>query len=598
MNEQILVTLMMIGFLSTMSQLVAWWVKIPSILFLLLAGIIAGPITGYLSPDKLFGDLLFPVVALAVAIILFEGSLTLKFSQIKGHGKSVLIFIFCGAIITWTGVTATAHYLLSLDWHLSALIGAILIVTGPTVIMPILRAVHPTAKIANMLKWEGIIIDPFGALFAILVFDLIISGQDRDLFDTFMAFIQMIGVGAAVGFAGGYILAEVLRRHWLPDFLINILVLNSVLLLFVISDSIYHETGLLTVTIMGLYLGNAKHVDLEEILSFKETMSTLLISGLFIVLGARVTLAALTPVITSAIILFIMMQFLIRPIKVFATTYKSSLTWQEKAFISWVAPRGIVAAAIASLFEIRLIQMGYPGAEIITPLIFLIILFTVIIPSLTAGILAKFLNVAAPETGILMLGASQVGRKVAKILEKHDIQVTLADTSWENISSARLDGLTTYYGNPTSEYADFNLNTIGIGKLLSITPNTELSVIAGLRFSKEFGKKNIFYLQTGHESNLDEKYRISKQHRGTMLFTENLTYQKLNGYLDEGAEIRSTTLSDKFSYEDYTNKNKGQIIPLFAFDGKDKLHLFAVDKEVKPKHNWTILSLWLNQATE
>jgi NhaP-type Na+/H+ or K+/H+ antiporter len=593
MDSQTTLLLMIIGMLSTLCQLFGWWLRIPSILFLLITGIVLGPLTGFFNPDELFGDLMFPIVSLAVSVILFEGSLTLKFNQINDQKRYFLRFIGLGGLITWLGISLAAHWVLTIDWSLSALIGAMLVVTGPTVIMPMLQAVRPHNNVAQLLKWEGIILDPLGALLAVLVFDFIASGQGQGLwFHSLAYFSQMFITGSLIGFISGCLLSELILSYLLPKFLMNIVVLNVVLAVFVLANHCYPETGLLAVTVMGLTIANRKDIDLTSILDFKETLSTLLISNLFIILAARLSFSSLGPVVIPSLVLFCLMQFVVRPFKVIATTMDSNLDFAHKILVSWIAPRGIIAAAIATLFEIKLGDMGYKHVEFITPLIFLIIVYSVLLPSLTAGVLAKALKVSDPEpSGILIVGANCLARAIATIFKKHGVSVVLADSSWDDISAARFDGLTTYYGNPVSEHADYNLNLLGIGSLLTITSNAELGVIAGLRFSSDFGKKNIYYLQTQQEQLSHDKYLVSRQHRGYQLFNEQITYEELSLLLQQGGELRSTVLSEQFDYDAYIKINTHHYIPLFAFDPKDKLFIFSTRRSVKPTTGWTIVSV-------
>lgn len=600
MDAKITAVLMSIGLLSTLCQLLAWWFRIPSILFLLIAGVLLGPITGIFDPDQLFGDLMFPIVSLAVSVILFEGSLTLKFNQITEQRHYISNFIILGTLITWVGIGLAVHFILHVDWSLCALIGAILVVTGPTVIIPMLRAVRPHNDVAQMLKWEGIILDPFGAILAVLVFDFITSGQGQGVWlHSIVYFIKMFVTGTLIGFVSGMLLSEFMLRIFLPKFLLNIVVLNFVLAVFVVANYFYSETGLLAVTVMGLTLTNRKGVDLGSVLDFKETLSALLLSSLFIVLAARLNLANLKPMIIPSLIIFIFMQFVIRPFKVLVTTIGSKLDFAHKVLVAWIGPRGIIAAAIASLFEIKLTEMGYQNIAFMTPLVFLIIIYSVLLPSVTATFFARLLKASDPEpNGILMIGANYLARTIAAILKKQNLSVVLADSSWEDISAARLAGLATYYGNPVSEHADYNLSLLGVGKLLAVTPNTELGVLAGLRFSTEFGKKNIYYLQTKHEKLSNEKYLVAKEHRGSMLFGENITYEGLTAVLEKGGEIRSTILTQQFDYETFVKTNTHHYIPLFALDTKNKLHTFAHGASVKPAVGWTIVAAHTEKTLE
>ena len=291
LSEHLMLTIAAITLIGGACQWLAWRLRLPAIVFLLLTGIVIGPVTGWFDPDALLGPLLFPFVSLSVAVILFEGSLTLKFSEIRGIETVVRRFVTSGTLVTWSVTTIAARLIADLSWELATLFGAFMVVTGPTVIVPMLRTVRPTANIANILRWEGIIIDPIGALLAVLVFEFVVSAGAGDaLGATVLAFISVIAVGTASGLAAGYALGEALRRDWLPTYLYNTITLAAVFCSFSVSNAFIEESGLLAVTVMGIYLGNRRGVPIDEILSFKESLSLLLITVLFILLAARLDL--------------------------------------------------------------------------------------------------------------------------------------------------------------------------------------------------------------------------------------------------------------------------------------------------------------------
>lgn len=341
------IILVVVGLISITCQFVAYRVKLPAILFLLIAGIVVGPVTHTIDADSLFGELLFPIVSLSVAIILFEGALTLKLNDIGGHGAMVRNLCSIGVIITWLIVTPAAHYGLGLSWELAALLGAIVTVTGPTVIVPMLRSVRPSSKIANILRWEGIIIDPVGALFAVLVFEFILAQQDA-LQHTLFAFGLTLIIGFGIGAATGYILGIALRKNWIPYYLQNTAVLTLMLGSFAISNFFAHESGLLTVTIAGMILANMRNVNVDGILEFKETLSVLLISALFILLATRIEFSAIQSLGWGALVVIAVVMFVARPISVFISSFGADMTVKELAVLSWIAPRGIVAAAVSA----------------------------------------------------------------------------------------------------------------------------------------------------------------------------------------------------------------------------------------------------------
>jgi CPA1 family monovalent cation:H+ antiporter len=380
-----LLLLSLIGLLGLLCQWAAWRVKLPAILFLLLTGILLGPVTGLLDPDALFGDLLFSFISLSVAIILFEGSLTLKRSELSEVGSVVKNLVTYGALLNGVIVTICTHYLTGISWSLSALFGAIMVVTGPTVIMPMLRTVRPNAVLARTLRWEGIVIDPLGALLAVLVFEWIVAHQiGTNLLHVFSIFGQTIAVGSVLGGGVAYSYGLLLRHRFIPLYLHNFSAIVVVTSTFAVSNILMHESGLLAVTIMGIWLANMRGVHTRDILNFKENLTLMLVSTLFIVLSARLQFDGLITLGWGALGVLLVMQFIARPVKVFLSTINSTLSRNERLLLAWVGPRGIVAAAITAVFALKLELMNIPHAELLVPLAFSVIIGTVVIQSATA----------------------------------------------------------------------------------------------------------------------------------------------------------------------------------------------------------------------
>ncbi|PHS24660.1 MAG: sodium:proton antiporter [Methylophaga sp.] len=594
MEHHAVIALSVIGVVATLCQWFAWWVKLPAIVFLLLAGLVLGPLTGWLDPDALFGDLLFPIVSLCVAIILFEGSLTLRFDQIRDLQKVVRNLLTFGVLIIWAIIAVATHYLLHFTWELSLLFGALMVVTGPTVIVPMLRTVRPNAKISNILRWEGIAIDPIGAILAVLVFEFILSGQNEaatSLGHTFFIFGKTLAVGTAIGATAGYLLGLILRKHLLPEYLHNVATLTLVFAVFALSNYLTEESGLLTVTVMGIWLANMKDVSVEDILDFKESLSILLISGLFILLAARLDFAQFEAIGIAGILLFLIIQFIARPIKVFLCTLGSDLTWQEKTLLSWIGPRGIVAAAVSALFSLRLQDLGVAQADLLVPLAFTIIIGTVFLQGATAKFLANKLGVAEPDDkGFLIIGANLVARTIASALNNNGYRTRLTDNSWTNITAARMAGFDTYYGNAVSSHADRHLDLIGLGQVLTLTPQKELNALAGLRYRSEFGSNHVFSLSTDKEDK-EQSSRTNINHKAKVLFGDDVTYSKLASLISKGASTKQTNISENFSYQDYQQQYGKRAIPLFAFNAKSQLHFFTNGDELIPDADWIIISL-------
>ncbi|KGM06134.1 Sodium/hydrogen exchanger family protein [Methylophaga thiooxydans] len=598
MNQEAVVALSMIGVVAIFCQWFAWWIKLPAIVFLLIAGIVLGPLTGWLNPEALFGDLLFPMVSLAVAVILFEGSLTLKFEDIRGLQKVVRNILTFGVMITWFSIAVATHFLLEFSWGLSILFGAIMVVTGPTVIVPMLRTVRPNAKISNVLRWEGIVIDPLGAILAVLVFEVLLSIQLQghvSVGHTIYMFGKTLVVGLSIGAVSGYLFGIILRKHWLPEYLHNVTTLALVFATFAISNEISEESGLLTVTVLGIWLANMKNVSVENILDFKEDLSILLISGLFILLAARLNFDSFQQLGMGAVMLFLFIQLIARPVKVFLSTIGSDLSWQEKVMISWIGPRGIVAAAVTALFSLRLQDIGVENADLLVPLAFAIIIGTVLVQGSTAKFIANRLGVAEPDdSGFLIIGANSVARVLAQALKENGFRTRLTDGSWTNVKQARMKGLDTYYGNAVSEHADRHLDLIGLGQVLALTPQSELNALAGLRYKAEFGSNHVYFLSTDKEKDKERsetKSRKAVSHDSHVLFSHETTYAKLASLISRGANIKQTKLTENFNFEDYLQQHGRRVTPLFAFNPRRRLRFFTAAENLQPESGWTVVAL-------
>lgn len=498
--------------LGIFAQWLAWRIKQPAILPLILIGLLVGPlstlITGdghkLLDGDGIFsGDLLFSFVSISVGVILFEGGLTLRIKEIKDQARTVRNLLFFGMTGTFLMGGVAAHYIMDLTWRMSFLFGALIIVSGPTVVLPILRNVKPNTKINTILKWEGILIDPFGALVAVLVYEVIQSGHPGEsyTFEMLQEFFITISAGVVAGAISAGILWYLLTKNQLPKYLRNVFTLGLVILTFAFAELIHTEAGLMATTVMGIILANTKLTEIKKILSFKEDVVLILISVLFILLSSRINLAELATLGWPSLLLFGVVVLLIRPICVLFGTFKSDLNWREKAFISWIAPRGIVAAAVASLFSLQLTGSAAEGsvemkeAYLLLPLTFLIIVGTVVLQGSSAKLVAKGLGVLRQvPKGIVFVGANELARQLAVKLREHGIFVLLADTSPTHISDSKALGFETYEGNILSDNVFEELDFTRIGKLLALTSNSGINTSSCRWFEQELGEENVFRL--------------------------------------------------------------------------------------------------------
>jgi len=587
-----LLLLSVIGLAGFLCQWFAYKVKLPAILFLLVTGLVLGPVAGILNPDALFGDLLFPYISLSVAVILFEGALTLRFDELKEIGKPVRNMVTYASVVNAAITTLAAHYFVGLTWDLAALFGAIMVVTGPTVIMPMLKTVKPNRRISDVLRWEGIIIDPIGALFAVLVFEwIVVQNTSEHLSEVFVIFIQTIIVGALVGLVSGYLFGLLLRRHLISESLQNFASLSVVCFVFAMSDTLAHESGLLAVTIMGVLLANMRGVHIHSILDFKEDLTVVFVSALFIVLAARLDFSGFVALGFGAVLVFLSMQFIARPAKVFLSFIGSDFTTKERLMVAWIGPRGIVAAAVTAVFALKLSDLGVPQSELLVPLAFSIIIGTVVFQSLTSRPVAKLLKVAQPDTpGVVIIGANVFSIKVAEALKKAGVESILCGKNWDNLRSARLAGLNTYYGNPSSDHAALNLNLAPYGIMMGLSNHHEYNVSQVARFRDEFGGRQVYILPARKDSDRNHKHLANEQVTGQILFGDDKSFSELKRMVNDDWNVRMTEITEEYSSTLWREDNP-QAVSLFSISKKGEIALKTADHKLNPTLGMTLFYL-------
>ncbi|PQJ78253.1 cation:proton antiporter [Polaribacter porphyrae] len=588
--------------LGILAQWFAWKFKIPAILPLILIGLLVGPIAAtYITDDGskwiepvwdgkkgLFpGESLYYFVSLAISIILFEGGLTLKRNEIKNVGPVITKLITLGAAITFFGSGIVAHYFFNLGWDLSFLFAGLIIVTGPTVITPILRNIPLKKDISTVLKWEGILIDPIGALVAVLVFEFISVGGGGGFTKTaLIEFGKILLFGTTFGFTFAHALAYAINKKMIPHYLLNVVSLSTVLLVFVESEVFAHESGLLAVVVMGMVLGNGKLKNLKELLYFKESLSVLLISILFILLAANINMKDLMLLYTwKTAILFAIVVFVIRPLAVFASTMNSKLKLNEKIFISWVGPRGIVAAGIASLFGSKLLKQGVEGAEYITPLVFMIVLGTVLLNATTARLFAKLVGVFLKSSnGILFVGASKPSRLIASYLRDKGKRVVLIDSNKKFIEQAEDDDLEALNVNIYDDELRDNIELNDVGYLVALTGNDAVNKYALTSFSNIFGEHGAYRLASSIEViNATDEERKS-------FFTPQDDFINLSEAFREDPTIHEIDLKTESEYNNFLNilSKEEKSIPLFVENKKGIYLVTEFERENFDKKDITL----------
>jgi NhaP-type Na+/H+ or K+/H+ antiporter len=505
-------------------------------------------------------------VSLAISIILFEGGLTLKRAEILNTGPVIGKLISVGVMITFIGGGLAAHYIFGLDWKISLLFSALIIVTGPTVITPILRNIPLKKDVSSILKWEGILIDPIGALFAVLVFEFISAGAGGEF--TLVAlkeFGKIVLFGFSFGFSFAHALVFSVKKKLIPHYLLNVFTLAAVLGVFVLSDAFAHESGLLAVVVMEMVMGNINLPNLKELLYFKESLSVLLISILFILLAANINMEDLYLIYRwETAVIFAIIAFVLRPLGVFASSTNSGLKLNEKLFISWVGPRGIVAAGIASLFGSKLVSQGVTGAEYITPLVFMIVLGTVLLNATTARMFAKIVGVFLKKSnGIMIIGASKFSRIIAAYLKEHQRSVVLIDTNTNNVRAAKEDGLEAFIGDIYSDSFSDDIEFNNIGYLLALTGNSQINDYALDRFANRFGENGAYRLVHSNEINNPNKNPDFGLFSATDDYVNLMEVARHHGTIHE-IEITS---QDHFDGLLEITKTDDDIVPLFIRKG-------------------------------
>lgn len=593
MDQGVLFSLGLIVILGVLAQYVSWRFRLPSILLLLIFGVLAGPVSGLIDSDELFGKLLFPLVSLSVAIILFEGGLSLRFRELAGTGSVLWMLVTAGALVTWLLSIAGARWLLGLSWPLSILLGAILVVTGPTVIVPLLRHVRPRQNVGAILKWEGILIDPIGAILAVLAYEAIIIGINREAVTAVAkGLLVTAAIGGAAGAAGAGLLCWLIRQRLVPDFLENAVSLMVVLAGYVAANLLQHESGLLAVTVMGVILANQKIVSVERIGQFKEDLRVLLISILFIILSARLQSEHLGQVNLLSIMFLAGLIFIVRPAAVAISTIGSRLKWSERLFLATMAPRGIVAAAVSSIFALRLIEQGQTEAARLMPLTFLVIIGTVTFYGLLASPVGRLLGVSQPNPqGFLIVGAHSWARKIAQSLRNEGFFVMMADTSFNAVNAARMEGLTAIYGSALSEPVIEAVETSEIGRVIGLTSNYEVNSLVAVRFGRIFDRKETYQLYP-HGQTAKGDHKATSELQGRFLFGQQMTYYHLAGRFNSGAVVKSTKLTEEFDFDAFKkHHDDDNAMPMFLIRQDEPVEVFTTETTTEPRPGDTLISL-------
>lgn len=590
MSHDALIQLTAILVLSVASQLISWRAHIPSILLLLLTGIAAGPVSGFLKPDQLFGDLLLPIVSISVSVILFEGGLGLNLRELREIGAVLFRLTSLGVAISWAINTIAAHYILDFRWGLAGLLGSILVVTGPTVIGPLLRQLRLGGKVGSLLRWEGIVIDPIGAILAVMCFAVVRADEfGQGTLSALQALGLAVVIGGLAGTGSAVLVILGLRRFWIPDSLQSVATLALLVAACTLSSHFQEESGLLAATVMGIVLANQKHVSVDHIIEFKESLTVLLISGLFVVLAARLDWGALLGHGWTEMLYISVLVFIARPATVLLSTWRSQLGWRERLFVAFMAPRGIVAVAVSAVFALEMTAVGYPRAIELESVAFLVVSVTVLVYGISAFPLSRILGLVQPNPqGVLFIGADPFSSAMAQSLLEEGCPVLLVDNDFERIRQARMQGLPAYRGSILAQRTMDEIDFGGLARLIAASPDAATNTLACLRYREVFGRGELYQLPceslVRHESE-------SGPLAGRLLFGPSCTYAWLKEHCGNAPTVKKTRITQTFQFDDLLATHRGRIVPLFTLKPNGSLHIFTADRLRDPAAGDLVISL-------
>lgn len=547
------------------AQWVAWRTQIPGIIALLVAGLTLGPVTGLLEPDELLGDTLFPLVSLSVALILFEGGLDLPPRELRNTGTTVRRLISIGAIVSGVVGWYSAREIFGLSDQVAVVLAAVLVVTGPTVVGPLLRFVRPAGTTGPILRAEGVLIDPIGATAALVCFEVVLTNETNEAVLTLVGIVGLtLLAGVGFGLATAFLLDTALRRFLIPDQLAVPMTFAFVVASYVAPNEIQEGSGLLAVTVVGIYLARRDSSTIRSVLEFNESIRTLLISVLFILLAARIEADALRDVALPSLAFIAVLVLIGRPLTVLVSTVRTVLSWRERAFLMAMAPRGIVAAAVSAIFAIRLEEEGVEGAEKIVPIVFLVIIGTIVIYGFISGPAARILGLAeARANGVLIVGSHASAREIAGELKSREVKTLLIDTDPYNVTRAISKGLTARRMSALAEGATESLDLRGIGRLLAITSNDEVNALSTGRFARVFGRREVFQLAPGkHRAG---QTAVPEEYLGRIIGIDGLTYTTLDERARQGWKVVGTTAGARIDHA----LEESEFLPLIRIENTE-----------------------------
>ena len=579
----------LIGALGVGSQWLAWRLQLPAIVLMLAAGLIAGPGLGLMDPKAQLGELYSPVIAIAVAVILFEGGITLNARALGGAAPGLKRLVYVGAPLGWLTFTLAAHYVGGLSLPVAAVFGGILVVTGPTVVTPLLRQARMAPRPASILRWEAIVNDPIGALFAVFAFEAaVVIAAGAKAGDAVIHLVVGVVVALIVGYISGRAVVIAFQRGWAPEYMKAPILLAAVLATYAATDAVLHESGLLAVTVMGAVIGNARLASLTELIRFKEHMTVLLVSGVFILLAASMDVGLIAELSVGAIAFVAVVIFIARPLVVGLSLVGTDLSIKERAILGWIAPRGVVAVAISGFFGARLVELGYADGAMLAPIAFLLVAATVVLHGFSIGPLARALGLTSSQPpGAIIVGGSAFAAGLAEAIREAGAPALVADRNWYSLRTARAKELPTFHGEILSEAFEHQIDVAGFGHLIAATDNDDYNALICTDFGPEFGRGKVYQIARHEGAPTDADLPATLGGRG---FAGGLAHEALEARLKAGWRFARTKLTEDFGLDQYRD-TRPDALPILVQRGGGALEFLRSDRDLAAGPGDAMISL-------
>lgn len=595
MNSGI-ISLALVPLLGIAGQWIAWRTRLPSIIVLLLLGFLAGPIFSILDVDLVFGDMLYPFVSLLVSVIVFEGGLNLRIRDLKNIGISLFRLVLIAPLITIGLMFLSTHYILGVSYELSLMFSALMVITGPTVIIPLLRHIKVSPKISSLIRWEGILIAPIGTFLIVLVYQSVFISTDHVLKITILILIKTLAVSTFIGLLGAYTIILCFKRLWVPDFLQELVTLVMVISTFIGSNIVQADSGILTVVLMGIILANQQQISLQHVKVFKENLRILSISSLFIVLSSRLVFSDLMSLIDMKHFIYLLsLIFLVRPIATFTSVIGTQLKFKERLLMAWIAPRGIVTASIASLFALRLVNLGVPNAEVLVPLTFLVLIFTVVVYGFSLNPFIKAIKLEDNDkVGVLIVGGNKLAVGIGRLLSSVEkLEITVVDSNRKRVQYSRIDGLKSIHASIFSPRVMEDVQLGAYQYLISLTENDEVNTLSCIQYADIIGATHVFRFPPT-AINATQAENLKMVDAGNQITDQDFHYFSSIFYNNDSFKI--ITIIEDMTMDAFTKQYGKNIIPILGISNSNELKPARKLEQLNQNDRWIVIEKITNPS--